>query len=114
MAEHIAHIGNKKTYVTIWIILLCFTALTTGVAFIDLGALNTVVALAIAVCKAALVVMFFMHVRHSEGLIRVIVVLAVFWLAILIVVSYADFSTRKLISTPSWLGNQAQVSRISK
>lgn len=114
MTEQVGHVEPKRTYVTIWIILLCFTALTTGVAFIDLGPFNTVVALAIAVCKAALVVMFFMHVRHSEGLIRVIVVLAVFWLAILIVVSYSDFSTRKLISTPSWLGSQSQVSNVAK
>ena len=109
MAEAVSHIEKKKVYVTIWIVLLCFTALTTGVAFIDLGAFNTVVAFAIALCKAALVVFFFMHLRHSEGLVRLIVGVAVLWLAILIVVSISDFSTRNSITSPTWPQNTPPV-----
>jgi cytochrome c oxidase subunit 4 len=103
MSELISHIESKKLYFAIWAILLIFTALTTGVAYIDLGYLNTIVALAIAVCKASLVVLFFMHVRHSEGLVRVVVVGAFFWLLILIVISISDFATRGLVRHPNWL-----------
>ncbi len=103
MSELISHIENKRLYFTIWAILLCFTALTTGIAYIDLGNFNTIVALAIAVCKAALVVLFFMHLRHSEGLVRVVVVGAFFWLLILIVISISDFATRGLVRNPHWL-----------
>jgi cytochrome c oxidase subunit IV len=103
MSAIVSHIENKRLYFSIWIALLFFTALTTGVAYIDLGAYNTVAALAIAVCKASLVVLFFMHVRHSERLIRVFVCAAIFWLLILIVISLSDFATRGFIPSPHWL-----------
>lgn len=109
MTEQASHVESKKLYISIWIILLCFTALTTGVAFVDLGSLNTVVALAIAVCKAGIVVLFFMHARHSEKLVRVVIGVAIFWLLILIVISTTDFATRTLLPTPAWLQNQAIV-----
>ncbi len=60
MSEHIV---SSKLYLGIWITLLCLTVITAGVAFIDLGRLNTVVALVIATFKALLVVLFFMHVK---------------------------------------------------
>lgn len=109
MTEQVSHVESKKLYVSIWIILLFFTALTTGVAFIDLGSLNTVVALAIAICKAGIVVLFFMHARHSEKLVRVVIGVAIFWLLILIVISTTDFATRNLLPTPPWLQNQTIV-----
>ncbi len=74
-----------KTYVFVFASLIGLTLLTTGVAFIDLGPFNTVAALAIAFAKMLLVVLFFMHLRHSCGLMRVVVVAAFFWLALLIV-----------------------------
>lgn len=109
MTEHVAHVESKKLYVSIWAILLIFTAVTTGVAYIDLGSLNTVVALAIAVCKASIVVLFFMHARHSEKLVRVVIGVAVFWLLILIVISISDFATRGLMPTAPWIKNQPMV-----
>jgi len=74
------------------------TAVTVGVARMDLGALNTIVALGIAVTKAALVILFFMHVRWQSRLIWLVVAAGVFWLAILIVLTMADVATR------GWLG----------
>jgi cytochrome c oxidase subunit IV len=56
--------------------------------------LNTVVALAIAVFKATLVVLFFMHVKYSPRLIGVVIVGGLFWLAILLAVTFSDFATR--------------------
>ncbi|MGH9351122.1 MAG: cytochrome C oxidase subunit IV family protein [Terriglobia bacterium] len=107
----ISHIEKKKLYFTIWIILLCFTALTTGIAYIDLGPFNTVVAFAIAFCKASLVVFFFMHLRHSEGLVHIIVGVAALWLAILMVVSISDFATRSRIPPPPWPPNHPPVAQ---
>ena len=63
------HIVPVRVYLTVFALLLALTALTTGAAFVDLGAFNNVVALAIAACKATLVVLFFMHVRYSTRLI---------------------------------------------
>jgi cytochrome c oxidase subunit 4 len=109
MTEQVAHVERKRLYVLIWAALLFFTALTTGVAYIDLGSLNTIVALAIAVCKASIVVLFFMHARHSEKLVRVVIGVAVFWLLILIVISISDFSTRNLLPVPPWVQNKPMV-----
>lgn len=102
MVEHVAHVERKKVYITVWVILLCFTGLTTLMAYIDLGAdWNTVAALAIAVCKASLVVFFFMHVRNvPERMVRVVLISAIFALLVLIVVSLSDTATRNLIPAP--------------
>ena len=88
------NIVSQKTYALIFVALLALTALTTFVAFFDLGAFNTIVAMTIAVIKALLVILFFMHVRYSERLIWVFVGAGFFWLAILIVLTMSDFLTR--------------------
>jgi cytochrome c oxidase subunit IV len=90
-SEHIVPVG---VYVGVFLALLVLTALTTGVAFIDLGPLNTVVALTIAVIKMLLVVLFFMHVRYNKGLTRIVIVAAFFWLGIMMTLMLADELTR--------------------
>ena len=86
---------SSKLYVGIWITLLCLTVITAGVSFIDLGPLNTVVALVIATFKALLVVLFFMHVKYaSEKLAKMVVIAAIFWLLLLLTLSMADYVTR--------------------
>jgi cytochrome c oxidase subunit 4 len=85
----------SKLYVTIWITLLCLTVITAAVSFVDIGPLNTVVALVIATFKALLVVLFFMHVKYtSEKFTKMVVVAAIFWLLLLLGLSMADYATR--------------------
>jgi cytochrome c oxidase subunit IV len=91
MSEHIVPV---RVYVTVFVVLLVMTATTTAVSAIDLGPWNTVVALAIAVFKATLVVLFFMHVKYSPRLIGVVIVGGLFWLAILLAITLSDFATR--------------------
>ena len=94
MSEHIVSI---KLYYAIWTALLLLTGITAGVAFIDLGPFNTVVALVIATLKAVLVLLFFMHLKYtSEKMTSVVVISALFWLLILLALSLADYSTRPL------------------
>jgi cytochrome c oxidase subunit IV len=94
MSEHLVSV---KINVTVWLVLLVLTGVTTGVAFIDLGPLNTIVALVIATCKALLVVLIFMHVKYaSDRLIKVVVISAIFFLMLLLGLSLADYSTRML------------------
>lgn len=89
------HIMSSKLYYTIWITLLCLTVITAAVSFIDLGPLNTIVALVIATFKAVLVVLFFMHVKYtSEKLTKTVIVAAIFWLLLLLALSMADYTTR--------------------
>ena len=92
-----AHI-TVRTYLVVFLALLVLTALTTGVAFIDLGrGLNDVAALAIAVLKALLVVLYFMHVRYSDRFTWVIAAAGIFWLLILIGGTLDDLATRNLL-----------------
>jgi cytochrome c oxidase subunit 4 len=91
------HIVPRRTYYAIFGILMFCTYLTVQAAFVDLGPLNTVVALVIAVLKATIVVLFFMHVKYSTRLTWAVVLGSVFWLGILIALTLNDYLTR------SWL-----------
>jgi cytochrome c oxidase subunit 4 len=73
---------------------LLLLALTIGMAFINLGELNLVVAVTIAVVKAVLVVLYFMHVRYSSRVTWIVASAAVFWLAILFALTMSDFLSR--------------------
>ena len=101
MVEH--HVHPKKFYVVTFLSLIVLTAITTAAAFVDLHAFNTVVALVIAVLKATLVVLFFMHLKEQTGLTRIIIIVAVLWLAVLIGITAGDVFTRNwLPSNGSW------------
>jgi cytochrome c oxidase subunit IV len=97
--EH-AHIDSVGTYVKILLILLVATALTTAVSRLDLGPFNTVVALSIASAKMLLVALFFMHIRHSMKLTKLVVVGGLLWLAILLLLTMTDYATRGLLGVP--------------
>ncbi len=89
-----SHIVPARTYYTIFAILMVCTYLTWQVAYFDLGALNTIAALGIAVLKAVLVVLFFMHVRGSTRLTKLVIVGGFFWLGILLALTMGDYLTR--------------------
>jgi cytochrome c oxidase subunit 4 len=84
----------KRVYFTIFGILILCTYLTVQIAFFDLGPLNTIAALGIAVFKATLVVLFFMHVKYSTRLTWAVVLGSLFWFGILIAITMADYLTR--------------------
>ncbi len=87
-------IVRPRTYVGIYVALMALTALTTTVAFFDLGLANPVVALTIAVVKASLVVLFFMHMRWSSRLTMIVGASALFWLGNMFVLFLSDYATR--------------------
>ena len=89
-----SHIVPLRTYYLIFLTLMVCTGITVAVAFVDLGPLNIVVAMTIAVLKATLVVLFFMHVKYSTRLTWVVVTGSVFWLGILLTLTFSDYLTR--------------------
>ncbi len=95
-----AHIDTVKTYSLVFGALIALTIITTAVAFVDLGPFSVVVALLIAVCKMLLVALFFMHIRYSTRLTRLVVLAGLMWLLILIVLTLSDFVTRGWIGVP--------------
>ena len=92
MTEH-AH-PTIRTFVMVWIALLILTAVTVGVATLDLGPFNAIVALTIATIKALLVMLFFMELRYSTALTKVAVVSAIFFLMLLVGLTLSDYLTR--------------------
>jgi cytochrome c oxidase subunit 4 len=92
MSEHIV---SLRVYATIFLALMTGTALTVWAGLHDFpGQLNVIIALTIAVIKATLVVLYFMHVRYSARLIWVVFTSALFWLVILFALTFSDYWTR--------------------
>ena len=91
MSEHIV---SPKVYIVIFLSLMVLTAATVGAAYVNLGPFNIVIALAIATLKASLVVLFFMHARYSPGRTHLVIICALFWLAIMLALTLSDYSTR--------------------
>jgi cytochrome c oxidase subunit 4 len=98
--EHTSHIVPVSTYLMVFLALIVGTVLTWQVALIDLGPFNIVVALAIAVSKASLVVLFFMHVKYSTRLTKLVVIAGIFWLGILLSITELDLLTRTWMGVP--------------
>ena len=90
--EHV--VVPRSTYFAVYIALVVLTALTTTVAFFDLGLANPIVALSIAVLKATLVVLFFMHLKYGTRLTWVVAGASVFWLGILLLLILSDYAAR--------------------
>ncbi len=98
------HVSPKSTYYTIFGALMVLTAVTVGVAFLNLGALNFPVAIAIAITKASLVVMFFMHAKYASRLTQMFIGTAFFFLFILLTLTMTDYLSRGLKTYPGGAG----------
>jgi len=94
MSEHIV---SPKVYITIFGALMFFTAATVWAAFQHFGAFNIVIALAIGSVKASLVVLFFMHARYSPNRTQLVIICAVFWLAIMLGLTLIDYQSRPIL-----------------
>ncbi len=92
--EH--HIIPFKTYATILAILLVFTVITVAAARVDFGALNAVIAMLIASFKAALVLLYFMHLKYDEKLFPTVFFISIFFLLLMFGFSQLDIVTRVL------------------
>ncbi len=92
------HVTNVSTYLTVFAALMVGLALTYVAAKVDLdhlvGGLNLVVAMTIAIIKALLVVLIFMHVKDSTRLTWAFSGAAFIWLIIMFVMFFSDYSTR--------------------
>ncbi len=94
MSENSEHIVSPGLYTGIILTLMFLTATTVYAAYVDLGPLNIVVALAIATFKATLVILFFMHAKYSPKRTQLVVIAGVFWLAILLFMTLSDYFSR--------------------
>jgi cytochrome c oxidase subunit 4 len=85
---------SPRTYYIVFVVLIVLTLLTVGMSFLDLGAWHTSAGLAIAAVKVILVALFFMHLLHGTRLTWLAVAGGLFWVAILLTLTLADYMTR--------------------
>jgi cytochrome c oxidase subunit 4 len=84
----------KRTYFRVASMLFVLLVLTIAMAYVDLGPFNIVIAMTIAIVKAVLVVLFFMHVRYGSRVTWVFASAGFFWLLILFIFTMSDYVTR--------------------
>jgi cytochrome c oxidase subunit 4 len=94
------HVSPKSTYYAIFGALMVLTGVTVAAAFVNLGALNFPVAIAIAITKATLVILFFMHVKYSSRLTKMVVGMSFFFLAIMFALTLTDYLSRGWYASP--------------
>ena len=95
-----SHVLPLSMYFGIFGTLMVLTVVTVGAAFVDLGSLNIVVAIAIAIVKATLVILFFMHLKYSARLNWIVVGAGLFWFVILLGMLMLDYSSRGWMNVP--------------
>jgi cytochrome c oxidase subunit 4 len=88
------HIVSAKVYVAVFLALVVLTGITVGAATFDFGPLNVIVALGIAITKATLVVLYFMHARYAGGLTGLVILSSVAFFFILVFLTMSDYVTR--------------------
>ena len=88
-----------RTYVIVCILLILLTVATAAISFAPLrpSVWHIVLGLIIAACKAALVVLFFMHALISTRLTWTVILVVCFWMGILLVLTLSDYFSRNLI-----------------
>ncbi len=93
-AEHV-HV-SMKTYYIVFALLMVLLFITIGAAFVDFGhhTINITIALTIAMAKAALVVLYFMHVKYASPLVKIFVIAGFVWFFIALGLTFTDYLTR--------------------
>ena len=96
--DHTHHIIPPRTYYIVFGWLMILLIITLAAAAFDLGAANLPIAMAIAVAKAALVFLYFMHLKYSSNLQRTFAWCAIFWLVIMFLLTFVDYMSRHTLS----------------
>src|SRR5688500_10727421 len=96
-------VSPLKLYFGVLGALMVLTVVTVAVAYVDMGAINTAVALGMASFKASIVILYFMHVKYASRLTKLIVISGLFFLAILLTLAMADYGSRGWVNPPGLL-----------
>jgi cytochrome c oxidase subunit 4 len=91
------HVVPLRVYLSVFVALMVLLVLTVLVAFLHLGAFAPLAMMTIAVAKAVVIILWFMHVRYSSRLTQVFVGGAFVWLALLIIFTMSDVLSREMV-----------------
>lgn len=98
------HVSPKSTYYAIFGALMVLTIVTIAVAYRPLGSWNFPVAISIAITKATLVILFFMHAKYSSRLTKLFVGTAFFFLFVMLALTMTDNLSRGFKTYPGGAG----------
>jgi cytochrome c oxidase subunit 4 len=90
-------VEKVRVYLVIYFLLMALLIGTVAASGLDLGGGNVLIALAIAVAKALLVILFFMHVRHGLRLTWIFAAAAFLWLSLLLGLTMTDYTSRGVV-----------------
>jgi cytochrome c oxidase subunit 4 len=101
------HIVPVSLYIKVILLLMVLLIITLGAAMVDfskispvLAPMNIIIAMTIAVVKAVLIILYFMHVRFSSKLVWVFAGAAFYWVVILFVLTLTDYMSRHMTNYP--------------
>jgi caa(3)-type oxidase, subunit IV len=85
---------ETRLLILTWAALLALLAITVTAALSPIGPFRSVINLAAAVAKAALIYWVFMHLREVRGFLRIAAVGAVVWILLLGGLVWSDLGRR--------------------
>jgi cytochrome c oxidase subunit 4 len=88
------HVVPVRVYLAVFAALMVLTVVTVVVTGFDFGPFNLIVALGVAITKASLVVLYFMHARYSPRLTGVVIAAAIAFFVILLFLTLTDYVSR--------------------
>ena len=98
MSEHAAEAAHPeipiRAYFLVWGTLIILPAITVGAAFLDMGKWAKFTAMLVATGKAALVVLYFMHLRYERGLIPIIILVTMASFGVFLILTFTDYPFR--------------------
>jgi cytochrome c oxidase subunit IV len=93
-------VSTIRSYLLVWVGLMTLLFMSLGSAYVYMGPFNVVANLVIALCKMALVALFFMHLKRASPLIGIVSGVGLVWLLLMFGLSLADFLTRNTVPPP--------------
>ncbi len=88
------HVVSWRVYLAVFLALCALTVVTVVATGYDFGPLNLIVALGVAITKASLVVLYFMHARYSPKLTSLVIASSVAFFVILVFLTLTDYLSR--------------------
>jgi cytochrome c oxidase subunit IV len=88
-----------RVYYLVYAALIVLLLLTMGAHLFDLGAWSLLIAMVIAIIKAVLVLLYFMHLRYSSRLVWLFAGAGLAWLFLIFLYTLSDYISR------GWVGS---------
>jgi cytochrome c oxidase subunit 4 len=89
-AKPLAHVVDVRVLLAVFAALIVLTAITVAVSYFQFGPFNLIVAMGVATIKAALVALWFMHLRYDSGLNAFIFLVGIAFLGLFMVIAMLD------------------------